>query len=90
MKNYQEWQLQQELANVGANVGISGVEDLKIKDLLKRRVSQLFMELERMNMPRAKSIQLLAVILAEFQKEFSVNSTGLRQAVKMANDAPTF
>jgi len=81
MKNFKEWSLQREFAPV------SGIEDLQVRELVKTRLEMLFKEMERMNMPRAKAIEMLAIILREFQTEFSLNNAAIRTAAKLSTQA---
>lgn len=79
MKKFTEWQLQKEFAEVG------GINDLAGREVIKRRVQQLFEDLEKANIPRQKAIQLLAIILREFEQEFALGNSHMRQAWKMAS-----
>lgn len=82
MKRYDEWKLQQEFAAIG------GVDDLQVKELVKRRLEMLFSELEKMNMSRPKAIEMLALILREFQQNFDLNANAVRAAAKVATLPP--
>jgi hypothetical protein len=83
MKKFSEWQLQQEFAGVGS------VDDLQVKELVKRRLEMLFNELEKMNMPRNKAIQMLALILREFQNEFALSNAAVRTAARLSTTPVT-
>ena len=86
MKNFKEWQLQQEFAGLGASM--QGIDDLQVRAMLKRRLEMLFEELEKMNMPRMKVVEMLSLILREFQQQFSLSNSALRTAARLAS-APT-
>lgn len=64
------------------------VDELQVKSMIKKRLNMLFDELQGQNISRSKSISMLALILSEFQQEFNLNNTAVRQAVKQAQMAP--
>lgn len=65
--------------------GMAGaVDDLQVKSMIKKRLGMFFDELQGQNISRSKSIQMLALVLQEFQQEFNLNATAVRQAVKQS------
>ena len=88
MKSYHEWQLQQEFSGLDSGMA-SEIDGLDVMSLLKKRLEMLFDELGKRNLPRQKAIEMLALILKEFQSEFALNAANIRNAARIASQQPS-
>lgn len=87
MKSYHEWHLQQEFSALDSGME-NQIDNLDVISLVKRRLEMLFEELGKRNLPRQKAIEMLALILKEFQSEFSLNTANIRSAARLAQQQP--
>jgi len=61
-----------------------GLQDEPVKQIIKTRLQQVFKELSRTNMPPAKMVHLLTIVVQEFKNELGMKDNQVRKAMNMS------